>query len=227
MLRDYDDLLPLRAGLAVADVVGPSALVKWPNDVWLDGRKVAGILVEARQDPGWAVLGIGVNVAVDPATLPPDAAEVAGHARPEPRRRRADADPSCSRRSSTAWARSRPVTLAALRERDALLGQPVKWQDGEGTGAGIDDDGALRVTLDDGSTTTLVRRRGHASHNATRSRCEGMDLELNGRVAVVTGASKGIGLAVARTLRDEGVHVVATSRTRTPELETSSTSPPT
>jgi BirA family biotin operon repressor/biotin-[acetyl-CoA-carboxylase] ligase len=78
VLRDYDDLLPLRAGLAVADVAGPSALVKWPNDVWLDGRKVAGILVEARADPGWAVLGIGVNVAVDPDTLPPDAAEVAG-----------------------------------------------------------------------------------------------------------------------------------------------------
>ncbi|HWS54941.1 MAG TPA: biotin--[acetyl-CoA-carboxylase] ligase, partial [Pyrinomonadaceae bacterium] len=71
VLRDYDDLLPLRAGLAVADVAGPSALVKWPNDVWIEGKKVAGILVEAR---GWAVLGIGVNVALDPATLPPDVA---------------------------------------------------------------------------------------------------------------------------------------------------------
>ena len=45
-----------------------------------------------------------------------------------------------------------------------------------------------------------------------------MDLELEGRVAVVTGASKGIGLAIARTLLDEGVRVVATSRTPMPEL---------
>ena len=38
VLREFDDLLPLRAGLAVADVAGPSALVKWPNDV-LGGRQ--------------------------------------------------------------------------------------------------------------------------------------------------------------------------------------------
>jgi NAD(P)-dependent dehydrogenase (short-subunit alcohol dehydrogenase family) len=45
-----------------------------------------------------------------------------------------------------------------------------------------------------------------------------MDLELTGRVAVVSGASKGIGLAVTETLLREGAHVVATSRSRTPEL---------
>jgi NAD(P)-dependent dehydrogenase (short-subunit alcohol dehydrogenase family) len=45
-----------------------------------------------------------------------------------------------------------------------------------------------------------------------------VDLQLNGKIAVVTGASKGIGLAVTRTLLAEGVRVVAVSRTRTPEL---------
>ena len=97
MLREFDDLLPLRAGLAVADVVGPDALVKWPNDVWLDGRKVAGILAETRQDPSWAVLGIGVNVAVDVASLPEEAAEVAGTSGKRPT--------TSSRRSSRCWPR--------------------------------------------------------------------------------------------------------------------------
>ncbi|MCF6471033.1 SDR family NAD(P)-dependent oxidoreductase [Nonomuraea sp. MG754425] len=40
-----------------------------------------------------------------------------------------------------------------------------------------------------------------------------MDLQLSGRVAIVTGASRGIGLAIARTLAEEGAHVVAASRT--------------
>ena len=47
-----------------------------------------------------------------------------------------------------------------------------------------------------------------------------MDLELTGRVAVVTGASRGIGLAITRTLAREGARVVAASRSRTPELDT-------
>ena len=46
-----------------------------------------------------------------------------------------------------------------------------------------------------------------------------MDLQLSGQIAIVTGASKGIGLATVRTLLDEGARVVAASRTSTPELE--------
>ena len=153
VLREFDDLLPLRAGLAVADVAGPDALVKWPNDVWLDGRKVAGILVESKASE-WAVLGIGVNVAVDVASLPEEAAEVAGTLGKSP----ADVEPTLVALLAALEKRlgqDRDAVLAALRERDALLGRRVRWQDGEGLGAGIDESGALRVDVN-GHEITLT-----------------------------------------------------------------------
>ena len=146
VLRDPDALLPLRAGLAVADVAGAAARVKWPNDVLLDGRKLAGILVEARPQDGWAVLGIGLNAAVDLAALPAEVrARAATLGRP-PEAALAELLPALERRLAEPADR----TLAALRERDALLGAPVRWEGGEGTGAGIADDGALLVRADDG-----------------------------------------------------------------------------
>jgi BirA family biotin operon repressor/biotin-[acetyl-CoA-carboxylase] ligase len=154
VLTEFDDLLPLRAGLAVADVVGPGALVKWPNDVWVDGRKVAGILAESRSEPRWAVLGIGVNVAVDVDALPADAKAVAGSLGKTP----ADIEPTLEallRALEIRLAQDRDAALNDLRRRDALRGEPVKWQGGEGTGAGIDDTGALLVTLPNGGQTTL------------------------------------------------------------------------
>ena len=153
VLREFDDLLPLRAGLAVADVTGPDALVKWPNDVWLDGRKVAGILAESKASK-WAVLGIGVNVAVDVASLPEEAAEVAGTLGKSP----ADVEPTLVALLAALAKRlgqDRDAVLAALRERDALLGRRVRWQDGEGLGAGIDESGALRVDVN-GHEITLT-----------------------------------------------------------------------
>jgi BirA family biotin operon repressor/biotin-[acetyl-CoA-carboxylase] ligase len=154
LLRDYDPLLPLRAGLAVADLAGDAALVKWPNDVLLDGRKLAGILVEARPQDGWAVLGIGVNVAVDLADLPPEVRERAatlGRAPGELERTLAE----LLRALEARLAEPPAATLAALRARDALRGRPVRWADGEGTGAGIDDAGALLVRLAGGELRTL------------------------------------------------------------------------
>ena len=67
-------LLPLAAAVAVCDVAGADARVKWPNDVVLArGRglaKLAGILIEGRPQDGWAVLGLGLNVAVELSELP-------------------------------------------------------------------------------------------------------------------------------------------------------------
>ena len=64
----------LLAALAVCDLAGEQAQIKWPNDIVLargDGlAKLAGILAEGRPQEGWAILGIGVNVAVAPTDLP-------------------------------------------------------------------------------------------------------------------------------------------------------------
>jgi BirA family biotin operon repressor/biotin-[acetyl-CoA-carboxylase] ligase len=70
LLRGLDRshaLLPLAVALAVCDTceaVAPvDCRIKWPNDVWIGDRKVAGILLEGRPHEGWAVVGIGLNVA--------------------------------------------------------------------------------------------------------------------------------------------------------------------
>jgi len=154
VVRDFDSLLPLRAGLAVADLAGDGALVKWPNDVLVDGRKVAGVLAEARPRAGWAVLGIGINVAVAPDDLPPELRDSAGTLGLRPGELDAALAELLSR-LAVRLAEPAPAVLDALRARDALRGRPVRWAGGTGTGAGIDDDGALRVRRADGGITTL------------------------------------------------------------------------
>ena len=75
------ELLPLAVALAVCEACEAAAPVscqiKWPNDVWIDGRKVAGILIEARPQEGWAVLGIGLNVDTAEDELEPELRETA------------------------------------------------------------------------------------------------------------------------------------------------------
>ena len=65
-------LLPLLAGVAVADTlaaIGIRAGVKWPNDVLIDGAKIAGILAEVASPKPVVVLGIGLNVEVKPEEI--------------------------------------------------------------------------------------------------------------------------------------------------------------
>jgi BirA family biotin operon repressor/biotin-[acetyl-CoA-carboxylase] ligase len=137
VLRSPDPLLSLRGGLAVADVAGPAALVKWPNDVLVDSRKLAGVLAEGRPQEGWAVLGIGINL--DASALPPELA--AGSLR-----RPGEAEAVLAELLTALELRlgqDAGEALDALRARDALLGASVRWAGGEGTGAGIDDAGRL------------------------------------------------------------------------------------
>jgi BirA family transcriptional regulator, biotin operon repressor / biotin---[acetyl-CoA-carboxylase] ligase len=144
IVRDPPRLLPLAAGAAVAAAVARGALVKWPNDVLIDRRKVAGILVEGRPLERWAVLGIGVNVALGEADFPADLRGRATSLGLEP-----DAiEPTLTQlvRELERWLSAPEAeVLKAVRARDALLDQPVTWAGGEGWGAGIDDDGRLLV----------------------------------------------------------------------------------
>jgi BirA family biotin operon repressor/biotin-[acetyl-CoA-carboxylase] ligase len=63
--------LTLVVAAAVAAAAWPEALVRWPNDVVVDGRKLAGILAEVRD--GRVVVGVGVNANHESGDLPTDA----------------------------------------------------------------------------------------------------------------------------------------------------------
>jgi BirA family transcriptional regulator, biotin operon repressor / biotin---[acetyl-CoA-carboxylase] ligase len=143
IVREPDELLSLRAGLAVADVAGEAARVKWPNDVLLDGAKVAGVLVEGRPHEGWAVVGIGVNVSAAPPGL---GAAALG---------RDDVEAVLAELLAALESRlAQPAVAAleALRARDALLGTPVRWDGGTGVAEGIDATGGLLVRTERGVT---------------------------------------------------------------------------
>lgn len=162
---DAAGVLPLRIGLAIADAVehltGCAVALKWPNDVLLDGRKVAGILCESAAD--FVVAGIGINVGQTEAELPPELQSQATSLRivtGEPPAR-PDLAGAILRLLRPLWrAPHRPLDPAELERfhrRDALAGRTVTVDDvPAGVAAGIDPLGALLVRLDG------VERRVHA-----------------------------------------------------------------
>jgi BirA family transcriptional regulator, biotin operon repressor / biotin---[acetyl-CoA-carboxylase] ligase len=154
VLRDVTPMLPLAAGVAVADAVGATAAIKWPNDILLGGRKVAGILAEARPQDGWAVLGIGINVALREDDLPPDLRDRATTLGRAPE----DVEVVLAAVLSALeirLAQSPELLLDAWRARDALAGRHVTWDAGAGVADGVDAAGRLIVRLADGGSTAL------------------------------------------------------------------------
>ncbi len=149
--------LPLQVGVAVCEAVESlgveRAEVKWPNDVLIGGLKCAGILVEARPQDGWAVVGVGLNLSDPEGGFPEELRSRAtsiGH--------EAGLRPAITALNHFVEARlAAPVeaTLAELGERDALRGRPVTWGAGgsdgpRGIAAGIDAAGNLLVEAEGG-----------------------------------------------------------------------------
>jgi len=150
-------VLPLAASLAVAEaaeeVADVSCAIKWPNDVWIEGRKCAGVLIEARPQDGWAVIGVGLNVSIEPNEFPEELRETAtslGNGATVDDALQALND------SLTRWVRAEPqAVLTAFRERDALRGQEVSWADGSGVADGVDERGNLIVETPNGERLAL------------------------------------------------------------------------
>lgn len=149
--------LPLQVGVAVCEAVESlgvkKAEVKWPNDIWVERRKVAGILVEARPREGWAVIGVGLNVSVAPEDFPDEFRALAtsvDHGA-------TIVQAITALNQSLAFRLEAPVgeTLKEFASRDALAGRRVKWEEGSGTAAGIDREGNLLVESPVGCLSTL------------------------------------------------------------------------
>ena len=153
-LEERHALLPLAAAVAVAEacerIAAIECAIKWPNDVWIERRKVSGILIEGRPQNGWAVIGIGLNVATAefPEELRDTATSLAVAAPPGP----SVDEVLGALLGSLDGLLEAPASdvLAAWRTRDALLGAEVAWNGGRGTGSGVTDAGALRVETESG-----------------------------------------------------------------------------
>jgi BirA family biotin operon repressor/biotin-[acetyl-CoA-carboxylase] ligase len=165
VLRPLDGrhrLLPLAVPLAVCDAIESLAplecRIKWPNDVWVDERKVAGVLIEARP-PEWAVIGVGINLTIAEEQFPDDlrwpAASVRHGATPE-------AAGAALSGVLGRWVEApAPIVLEEFARRDALRGREIAWEgagapeDGSGVAAGVDDDGNLLVEIASGGRFAL------------------------------------------------------------------------
>ena len=163
-------VLPLRVGLALTEAVevavpGCAPLLKWPNDLYVRGRKAAGILCEVVPSGGGSrvVVGVGVNLLQDPSDFPSELRRV-----------------SISLGEATGRAPDRALLLGAflsilrggrlgagpvlsegelddLRRRDLLRGRPVRVDPGgEGVSRGIGEDGALLLEQGDGEIRRVM-----------------------------------------------------------------------
>lgn len=179
-LEKHHTMLPLAVPLAVceaAEDLNPDldCKVKWPNDVHVDGRKLAGVLIEARPQDGWAVIGVGLNLSIRQEEFPTDLQDTAislfdpghkgggrGSAGPSPLLSAGPPPTAPSTASEVLskrlnhWLQAEPdEVLAHWRERDALRGREIEWENGSGVADGVDDRGYLVVVTSGGDRIAL------------------------------------------------------------------------
>ncbi len=142
--------LSLAVGLSVVQSLHPALKLKWPNDVWLEDRKLAGILIETTSvgDLRYAVIGIGVNLlarAADGLRTPPAALSEVLPGADAPTTLEAIALPLV--RAVLAFeAQGFGGLRTAFHVRDLLYGREVSCTDGTtGMARGVDASGALLV----------------------------------------------------------------------------------
>ena len=159
-LDSHDALLPLAVPLAVCEAAeelepGIECGVKWPNDVFVDGRKLAGVLIESRPQDGWAVIGVGLNLSIAPEEFPPELRETATSLATESSCRLSPtgiqttggrrAAAILSRRLDWWLGADQGTVLETWRRRDVLRGRKISWEGGSGIADGVDDRGYLLV----------------------------------------------------------------------------------
>ncbi|HWC12533.1 MAG TPA: biotin--[acetyl-CoA-carboxylase] ligase [Acidimicrobiales bacterium] len=164
----------LAAADAVAEVAGFGPALRWPNDLYADGRKLGGVLAEV-VDGGAVVLGVGLNLRWPSGVPEPIAGiavaaeEVAGRAVDRDRLLTAFLGHLEARDGALASAPGRSRTLADYRDRCETLGREVRvtvpgGRTAAGVAAGVD--GAGRLVLDsDGVASVLAV--GDVEHVAT------------------------------------------------------------
>jgi BirA family transcriptional regulator, biotin operon repressor / biotin---[acetyl-CoA-carboxylase] ligase len=159
-------IMSIRAGLVLADVVDelagrPLARVKWPNDVLVDDRKLAGVLCEGRwqgETLQWLTIGLGVNVANEiPAAVRDSAVALSDVV---PGVRRIDVLDRLVLPLTRLGAATEQLTeqeCAAFAARDWLRDRPLRGPV-RGHARGVRPDGALLV---EGERDVAVVREGH------------------------------------------------------------------
>ncbi len=139
--------MALAAADACTELSGVETDIKWPNDLLMSGRKIAGILAEMEGNA--VIIGIGINLSQGSQDFPPELSETAGSIRMltgvsiDIHSMEAALLEQFERRIDS-W-----EFLGEYRRRCSMIGAPIRIIEtsGETTGValGVDDDGALRV----------------------------------------------------------------------------------